>query len=260
VLSRRSLFARLLARPEARRFLLNSLAVGEADSARDLDRVAALVPDAPLARRVYRHYAEECRHARLLRKRLEAEGFECTPLPPELDYERLAQRFEMGTPASRLDDPRPFDDDDLLLFFAGCKAGEERACQELAGLIRDLATDPATVSVLRGIHADEERHVAYATAELGRLSARVGRARVVRALRRARRAEARAHRVVTRAFLARLLALADVPRPVRALAGLAVDLGCAARWLLPGGLDAPRIADPMPVPARARPARTGRAA
>jgi hypothetical protein len=52
--------------------------------------------------------------------------------------------------------------------------------------------------------------------------------------------------------MARLLAILRAPRAVRAAAGLAIDAGCAARWLFPGGLDAPRIADPMPVPARAR--------
>jgi len=259
MLSRRAFFARLLGHPEARAFLLNSLAVGEADSARDLDRVAALVPDPTLARRIYRHYAEELRHARVLRRHLEAEGFACTPLPPELDYERLAQRFAMGTPRARLDDPRPFDDADLLLFFAGSKAGEERACLELAALVRDLAADRTTAAVLRGIQADERRHVAYATAALCELASRSGRRPVVRALRAARRAEARAHRMVSRAFMARLLALLGAPRLVRAAAGASIDLACALRWLFPGGLDAPQLADPMPVPPRARP-RADRAA
>ena len=167
MLSRRSFFQRLLANGEARRFLLNSLAVGEAESAVDLDRVADHVPDPVLARRIYRHYAEEQRHARAFRRHLESEGFSCVPLPPELDYERLAQRFGMGTPKARLDDPRPFDDDDLILFFAGSKAGEERACAEMEGLIRDLAADAPTAELLRSIHSDELRHVSYATAALG---------------------------------------------------------------------------------------------
>jgi hypothetical protein len=253
MLSRRAFFSRVLGHPEARRFLLNSLAVGEADSARDLDRAAALVPDPALARRVYRHYAEELRHARVLRRHLEAEGFAATPLPPELDYERLAQSFAMGTPRVRLDDPRPFDDEDLILFFAGSTAGEERACVELAALIRDLAADRPTAAVLAAIHADERRHVAYATAALCELAARRGRRPVVRALRAARRAEARAHRAVSRAFMARLLALLGAPRLVRVAAGVSIDLSCALRWLFPGGLDAPQIADPMPVPVRPRP-------
>jgi hypothetical protein len=248
VLSRSAFFRRILACRPARELLLNSLAVGEADSALDLDRVAEHVTDPLLSRRIYRHFAEEQKHARLLRRHLEQEGFACSPLPPELDYERYAQRFRMGTPKARLDDPRPFDDLDLVLFFAGSKAGEERACAELEGLIRDLEPDPATASLLQTIHADEVRHVSYATEELQRLAAD-GLARRVRAeLRAARRAEARAHRAVSRAFMGRLMALLGVPRIVRFFAGIAIDASFALRWLFPGGLDAPRVADPMPVP------------
>ena len=250
MLSRSAFFAQLLGNPQARYFLRNSLAVGEAESARDLDRVAALVPDATLSRRVCRHYAEERRHARVLRRQLEAEGF-VTPLPPELDYERLAQLFAMGTPRERLDEARPFDDADLTLFFAGSKAGEERACSELEALIQDLAADQPLTEVLTAICADEHRHVAYATEALQDLARRRGRRPVVHALRVARRAEARAHRAVSRAFMARLLAILGAPWPACVAAGLVIDLGCARRWLFPGSLEAPRIADPMPVPPRA---------
>jgi hypothetical protein len=240
VLSRSAFFRRILACPPARELLLNSLAVGEADSALDLDRVAEHVTDPLLSRRIYRHFAEEQKHARLFRQHLEARGFEATPLPAELDYERYAQRYRMGTPKARLDDPRPFDAADLILFFAGSKAGEERACAELEGLMGDLAGDPETVALLRTIHADEVQRLAAA-----------GHARRVRSeLRAARRAEARAHRAVSRAFMGRLMALLEVPRAIRAFAGLAIDAAFALRWLFPGGLDAPRVADPMPVPVR----------
>jgi rubrerythrin len=248
VLSRSAFFRRILACPPARELMLNSLAVGEADSAVGLDRVAEHVTDPLLSRRIYRHFAEEQKHARLFRRHLEERGFRCAPLPPELDYERYAQRFRMGTPKARLDDPRPFDDADLILFFAGSKAGEERACAELEALIADLGADPETVALLRTIHADELRHVSYATEELQRLAAAGLAGRVRSELRAARRAEARAHRAVSRAFMARLMALLGVPRPIRAFAGLAIDASFAWRWLFPGGLDAPRVANPMPVP------------
>jgi hypothetical protein len=249
VLSRGAFFRRILDTPRAREFLLNSLAVGEADSARDLDRVAEHVPDPQLAARVYRHYAEEQKHARLFRQHLEAQGYRATPLPPELDYERYAQRYGMGTPAARLDDPTPFDDADLILFFAGSKAGEERACAEMEELIRDLAApDPETAALLRTIHADEIRHVSYATEELHRLAGAGQRGRVLRTLRAARRAEARAHRAVSRAFMGRLFELLGVPRVVRLFGGLAIDAGFLRRWLFPGGLDAPRLRGAMPVP------------
>src|SRR5215469_17879288 len=221
---------------------MNSLAVGEADSAVDLDRIAEHVQDEALSRRIYRHHAEEKRHARLFGKRLLELGFTPHPLPPELDYERYVQRFGMGTPKARIDDPRPFDEDDLILFFSGSKAGEERACAEMEGLIEALAEDPATVTVLRTIHGDEVRHVSYATEELHRIAARGQRKKVLRILRAA-------HRQVSRAFMRHLMQMLQYPRFVQLLAGLGIDVAFALRWLFPGGLDQPIIANAMPTPA-----------
>ncbi|MCG8591205.1 MAG: ferritin-like domain-containing protein [Proteobacteria bacterium] len=248
MLTRRAFFERLVATPEAHRLLLDSLATGEAESAVDLDRFAALIPDARLSRQVYRHYAEEQKHARWLRERVRATGREPAPLPAELDYERLSQGEEIGLPRERLARSTPLSDAELVRFFAGSKAGEERACKEMAGLIAALDHDPETRALLRAVLDDEERHVAYATLALWRLCETAGRRSVVRELRRARRAEARVHRRVSLAFSRRLLALLGAPVWVRFGARAALELGCAARQLWPGGLDRARIADPMPVP------------
>jgi hypothetical protein len=259
LLSRRSFFRQILANPEARELLLNSLAVGEGDSAIDLDRVSAHVEDPVLSRKIYRHFAEETKHARLFKRHLETMGFALRPLPPELDYETLVQRFEMGTPKSRLDDPTPFDAEDLVTFFCGSKAGEERACAEMAGLIESLAEDPETVKVLTEIHADEIRHVSYATEELNRL-ADAGHGPLVHArLRSARRAEARAHRTVSHAFMGRLMRILGAPGIVRFFAGIAIDLSFVGRFLFPGGLDQPIIADAMQTPDRPKNFPTPRA-
>lgn len=257
MLSRRSFFREILANREARHLLMNSLAVGEGDSALDLDRVAAHIPDPTLARKVYRHFAEENKHARLFKRHLERMGFEVTPLPRELDYEILVQRFEMGTPKARLDDPRPFDTQDLVTFFCGCKAGEERACAEMEGLIDSLAEDPGTVEVLKEIHGDEIRHVSYATEELHRIADSGHRPMVLARLRAARRAEARAHRVVSRAFMGRLMAILGAPRVVRFFGGVAIDASFVFRWLFPGGLDQPILADAMHTPDRPKIIPTG---
>lgn len=260
MLSRRSFFRQILANREARELLLNSLAVGEGDSATDLDRVAAHVEDPALARKIYRHFAEETKHARLFRRHLESMGFHVTPLPRELDYECLVQGYEMGTPKSRLDDPRPFDVDDLVTFFCGSKAGEERACAEMAGLIDSLAEDPATVRLLKEIHEDEIRHVSYATEELNRIAASGHRPLVLERLRAARRAEARAHRVVSRAFMGRLMEILGAPAIVRFFAGLSIDLSFLLRFAFPGGLDQPIVPDAMHTPDRPKSIPTGRAA
>lgn len=245
--SRRSFFARILANPEAHALLMNSLAIGEADSARDLDRFARLIDDEVLSAKVYRHFAEETRHARLLGNCLEELGIERQGLPPELDYETYATRFGLGIPRSRLDDETSLDAGELIRFLCGCKAGEERACEEMAGLIADLGdAHPETAAVLREIHGDELRHVSYATEELTRLAER-HRGRVVSELRRARRAEARAHRLVTLAFMDRLMALLEAPRWIRFVAARGTDTAFLLRFLFPGGLDQPRIRDAMPV-------------
>lgn len=260
LLSRRSFFRQILANAEARELLLNSLAVGEGDSAIDLDRVAAHVEDPVLSRKIYRHYAEENKHARLFKRHLEAMGFQVKPLPPELDYETLVQRYQMGTPKTRLDDPRPFDREDLVTFFCGSKAGEERACAEMAGLIESLAEDPATVKVLQEIHGDEIRHVSYATEELNRLTAEGHGTLVLTRLRAARRAEARAHRTVSHAFMGRLMGILGAPRIIQLFAGLAIDASFALRFLFPGGLDQPIIPDAMHTPDRPKSFTPGRAA
>ena len=227
---------------------MNSMAVGEADSAVGLDLAAEHVTDPVLSRKIYRHFAEERRHARVFGKRLEELGFAPKPLPPELDYEKLVQRYQMGIPMSRYDDPTPFSSEELIRFFVGCKAGEERACLEMEGLIRDLEGDPDTVVVLRQIYDDELRHVSFATEELQRLADAGQRGEVVRALRAGRRAEARANRVVTRAFMGHLMRMLGIPALVRFFAGVSVDVQFLAKWLFPGGLDRPRVANPMPVP------------
>ena len=245
---RRRFFRQILAEPRARELLLNSLAVGESDSAKDLDRIADHVEDQVLSRKIYRHFAEENKHARLFKKHLESQGFTSKPLPPELDYEITGQLYSMGTPKARIDNPRPFDTDDLIVFFCGSKAGEERACKEMEGLIDALVEDPKTVEVLKEIHCDEIRHVSYATEELNKLSAAGHGSKVLRVLRATRRNEARAHRRVSLAFMKRLMTILGYPAWVRFFAAMAIDVEFAKRYFFPGGLDQPVLLDAMPTP------------
>jgi len=245
---KRRFFRRILEEPRARELLLNSLAVGEADSATDLDRIAAHVEDRRVSRKIYRHFAEENKHARLFKRHLESLGFAPKPLPPELDYEATGQMYAMGTPKERLDDPRPFDIDDLILFFCGSKAGEERACKEMQGLIEALVDDAKTVEVLKEIHHDEIRHVAYATEELNKLSDAGHASKVLRVLRATRRSEARAHRRVSLAFMKRLMAILGFPAWMRFFTAIAIDVEFATRYLFPGGLDRPILLNAMPTP------------
>jgi rubrerythrin len=258
MLSRRSFFRKILDDEHARAFLMNSLAVGEADSAVGLDKAAQHVEDSILSRKIYRHFAEENRHARIFGRRLEELGVKPRPLPPELDYEQYVRRYEMGIPMARLEDPRPFDTSELIKFLVGCKAGEERACAEMEGLLRDLAEDPRTVEVLREIHEDEIRHVSFATEELNRIADAGHADEVRRALRKARRAEAKAHRAVSKAFMRKLMGILGVSGLVQFFASRAIDVQCLWKLAFPGELDRPWVSDPMPVPERPRSSeRTG---
>jgi hypothetical protein len=246
MLSKRSVFRDLMARPRAYHFFLNALAVGEADSARDLGRVAEHIADARIRAKVQRHYEDETKHGRLMAERLAELGIAPERLPPDLDYDQALQNLGYGLHYSRLDDPRPFDDGDLLDFFVGSKVNEERAVAEMEGIIEHLAADAETHARLAEILHDEYRHVAYATHELNLLAARGHRDRINQMLRRFRRLEARAHRMVSINFMERLLRLLGYPAVVRWGARLAIEAGYVGRLLFPGP-------DLEPAPARVPP-------
>ena len=116
------------------------------------------------------------------------------------------------------------------------------------------------MNVLREIHGDEIRHVSYATEELNRIADAGQRPLVLKRLRAARRAEARAHRTVSRAFMGRLMEILGAPRIVRFFGGIAIDLSFVARVLFPGGLDQPILVDAMHTPDRPKQFPTPRAA
>ena len=120
----------------------------------------------------------------------------------------------------------------------------------MEGLIGSLAEDLDTAKLLREIHEDEIRHVSYATEELCRIAGAGQRPLVLRRLRAARRAEARAHRTVSRAFMRRLMEILGAPALVRFFAGVAIDASFAVRFLFPGTLDQPLVADAMQTPDR----------
>jgi ferritin-like protein len=243
MLSKRSVFRDLRARPQAYHFFLNALAVGEADSARDLGRVAEHIADPRIRAKVERHYADEQKHGRLMTDRLRELGLTPEPLPPDFDYDQALQRLGYGLNYSRLDDPRPFDDQDLLDFFVGSKVNEERAVAEMEGIIDHLAPDAPTHARLAEILRDEYKHVAYATHELNLLAARGHRDRINAMLRRFRRLEARAHRMVSIHFMERLMRLLGYPALVRWGARLAIEGAYLWRLAFPGR-------DLEPAPAR----------
>jgi len=247
MLTRKGFYGHLLRNREAYHFLINAFAVGEADSARELDRVAEHITDPELRARVERHYSDEMKHGRIMSERLRELGGKPQPLPPELDYDQALQRLGYGLAYSRLDDPRPLDDEELIEFFVGSKINEERAISEMEELIDHLAPDPGTQERLIELLNDEYYHVAYATRELNRLANRGHREHINTRLRQCRRLEAYAHRVVSAHFMGHLLDLLGYSALKRLGARLALEAGYSWRWMFPG----PDLEPDTPKPPRA---------
>lgn len=217
MLSKRSIFRDILANPEAHKFLLNSLAVGEADSAKGLDRVAELMPEPATKKRVLIHHAEEQKHGRLFGDRLRRSGAEPTALPPELDYENALQATGFGLPMDRLKDDAPFTPDDEIKFFCGARINEERAVREMRNLIPELKSDADTYAVLDEILRDEYGHLAYSAFELARLAKAGHEARIRATMVAYRKKEAKVHGDLSIAFMERLTKILGYPAPVRFL-------------------------------------------
>jgi hypothetical protein len=254
MLTRKSFFTHLVKNREAYHFLINAFAVGEADSARELGRVAEHITDPELRAKVERHYSDELKHGRIMSERLRELGGEPRPLPPELDYDQELQRLGYGLAYSRLDDPRPLDDAELIEFFVGSKINEERAISEMEELVEHLAADPGTQERLVELLNDEYYHVAYATQELNRLADRGHREHINTRLRHCRRLEAYAHRVVSVHFMDRLLGLLGYSALTRLGARLAVEASYSWRWMFPGSDLEPET----PKPPRAGSAANGK--
>lgn len=217
MLSKRAIFRDILANAEAHKFLLNSLAVGEADSAKGLDRVAELMTEPATKKRVLRHFVEEEKHGRLFTERLRRFGADPSPLPPELDYERALQATGFGLPMERLKDDAPFTPDDEIRFFCGARINEERAVLEMRNLIGELTSDVDTHQVLDEILRDEYGHLAYSAFELQRL-AKAGHEPKIRAtMVDFRKKEARVHGDLSIAFMERLTKMLGYSAPLRFL-------------------------------------------
>ncbi len=252
--SEEQFFKDILANPEAKRFMLNSLSTGETEGGKDLHRVAEHCVDPELKVKVERHYRDEIKHGVLFGKHLRTMGYEPTPLDPALDYDKQLQALDFGTSVARIEDPRPFDDEDWVLFFVGSKVTEETANRDMPTLRRGFESDPDLLRTMDEVMEDEVRHVTYATEELQRLAAKGHAERIDRMLKRHRRLEARAYRNVSVAFIDRITRILGYPFYLRAVMKVACHVTCWWKQLFPGpGLEEPRTA-PQPVAPAPEPA------
>jgi len=261
VFSEEQFFKDILANPVAKRFMLNSLSTGETEGGKDLHRVAEHCVDPELKVKVERHFRDEIKHGVLFGKHLRADGHEPTPLEPDLDYDKQLQALDFGTSVARINDPRPFDDEDWLLFFVGSKVTEETANRDMPTLRRGFETDPELLKTIDEVMEDEVRHVTYATVELQRLAAKGDRAKVNRMLWRHRRLEAKAYRIVSCAFIDRITRILGYPFYLRWVMKLACHVQYLWKQVSPGpGLEeatpASVAAATSPAPPAEAPAET----
>lgn len=249
--SEEQFFKDILANPEAKRFMLNSLSTGETEGGKDLHRVAQHCVDPELKVKVERHYRDEIKHGVLFGKHLRAMGHEPTPLDPALDYDKQLQALDFGTSVARIEDPRPFDDEDWILFFVGSKVTEETANRDMPTLRRGFESDAELLATMDEVMEDEVRHVTYATEELQRLAAKGNAERVDRMLKRHRRLEAKAYRNVSVAFIDRITRILGYPFYLRWVMKTACHVTYLWKLAFPGpGLEEPRPGvAPAPAPA-----------
>ena len=129
MLSRSGFFRRILASPAAREFLLNSLAVGEADSALDLDRVAEHVPDPVLAAQDLSPLRRGAEARAAVPPASRGAGLSLHAAPRRSSTtSATSSATAWARPGRASTIRRPSTTHDLILFFCGSKAGEERAC------------------------------------------------------------------------------------------------------------------------------------
>ncbi|MBI3268794.1 MAG: ferritin-like domain-containing protein [Planctomycetes bacterium] len=228
-----TIFHDMVKHPAALQLVLNAMSVGETNSGQDLHRVADLIPDPDLKRRVLKHYADEMKHGKIFGGRLQEIGGKLEPLPADLDYEEALHRYSFGLLRERLKEDQPLSDDDLIKFFAGARVTEATAISDLEMARKGFEVDPPTERVLAEVLKDEYNHVAYATEELERLAGRGHGPRINALLAEYERLEAQARRDISRAFMTRMLPILEYSLPLRVAIRIGIEVEYFWRRLFP---------------------------
>lgn len=231
--SKRKMFEQILANKEAYEFLLNALAVGEIDSSIGIDKLAGLISDPVLKRKTLRLYGDEVKHGRLFSRRLKDFGLEPKAMDKRLDYETFLHDENFGLDNGRLDVNKPLEDEEIVLWLAGCLVREERACVELTGMKDCFEKDKKTYRLLSEIMNDEYRHVGYAMAGLQAYEKKGYKEKIRRLLTRYRRLEARVHAQVSVNFTKEFFRILNYPKWFLGLAIMAIWVEAFFRYLFP---------------------------
>lgn len=150
--------------PRRRARKLLQFAEVEGDGGRDLVRAAELTADPALRRKLFAHARDEARHAALFRARGLALRAETSGGAGDQGVADWMAPGERG-----LDDLRVDQESDASLL-AFIHLSEATAARDFAHYRSVLGHDPATRALFDRILRDEESHMRYSLAELGRVA------------------------------------------------------------------------------------------
>jgi bacterioferritin (cytochrome b1) len=139
--------------------------------AEKLRKVAGLLQDVALKRKVESHLRDEEKHAALFAQRIMELGGSPTFTTAELEVSFLRgfESHDFGLSEARLGEDRCLDMREISTFFVLLKAEEEQGLKFFLAHLQVLDHDPRTRQLLEEVISDEHRHVAYLTEELERL-------------------------------------------------------------------------------------------
>jgi hypothetical protein len=150
--------------PRRRARKLLQFAEVEAQGARDLFRAAEVAGDPLLRRRLFAHARDEVRHAALFRARgLALRRTMADPGPDRALGDGLV-------PGERGIDRLTVEQESMVGLLAFIHLSERAASRAFAAYGAVLDYDPETRAVIGQIASDEEGHMRYSRAELGRLA------------------------------------------------------------------------------------------
>lgn len=204
MLSASSIFQEIKSDPDAFRFFVSVAAKGETQGGWENGRIAELLDDEVLRPKVLRHGEDESKHGRIFRRLLEQRGLRCVEVAPEADYCMHLERWGIGLSHRRLETSKPLSEEEVISYLVHSRVTEQRAAEEVDLMVKLFGDDPDIGPAVRMIADDEINHLSYCHEELLRLSAEGWEEYIRRMLEAYAKAEIKAYRKTSLAFVDRM--------------------------------------------------------
>lgn len=149
-------------------FILKNYHYTEEFGGAELRRVARLVNDPDLKRKIEQHSADEDKHASLFKQRILELGGSPALTPAEMNvaFFRRFDSFGLGISPQRFDADTPLEVSELIPFLVPLKVEEDAGRTIFQAHLQASNDDTKTQSMLAEILQDEHRHAAYLTEAL----------------------------------------------------------------------------------------------